>query len=140
MMITTFRGQSEPSTIIGGVILLIKLGSAPIAAVIFIASVIVPISKLTIMFYLCWYAKKSDHISSKQRTVLYRITELVGKWSFVDVYVVAILVALVNLQGLMVITPGIAAIAFAGVVIVTMIAAESFDPRLMWDNVEKNNE
>jgi paraquat-inducible protein A len=72
--------------------------------------------------------------------MMYRVTEFVGKWSMVDVFVVAILVALVHLGGLLVIRPGIAALAFAGVVIVTMVAAESFDPRLMWDAMEENND
>jgi paraquat-inducible protein A len=71
---------------------------------------------------------------------MYKITEFIGKWSMVDVFVVSILVALVHLGGLLVIRPGVAAIAFAGVVIVSMLAAESFDPRLMWDQVERSGE
>ena len=138
IMITDQLGSSEPSTIIGGVLLLIKLDSIPIALVIFFASVAVPLSKMFSMFYLCWCASKGAPISVRQKTVLYRITEFVGKWSMVDVFVVAILVALVNLGGLVVIKPGIAALAFAGVVIVTMVAAESFDPRVMWDNLEES--
>jgi len=140
IMITDQLGASEPSTIIGGVLLLIKLGSVPIALVIFIASVAVPLSKMFSMLYLCWCASQDVPISVRQKTVLYRITEFVGKWSMVDVFVVAILVALVNLGGLVVIKPGIAALAFAGVVIVSMIAAESFDPRVMWDNLEESLE
>ena len=72
----------------------------------------------------------------KERTQLYRITEFIGKWSMTDVFVVAILVALIQMGGLLRITAGPAAIAFGGVVIVTMIAAESFDPRLIWDRRE----
>ena len=68
------------------------------------------------------------------------IAEVMGKWSMVDVFVVAILVALVHLGGLLVIRPGIAAYSFAGVVLVTMVAAECFDPRLMWDKLDKNND
>jgi paraquat-inducible protein A len=70
---------------------------------------------------------------------MYRITEFIGKWSMVDVFVVSILVALVHLGGLLVIRPGVAALSFAGVVIITMIAAESFDSRLIWDNMEEKN-
>ena len=140
IMVTDQLGQSDPSTIIGGVILLIKLGSAPIAAVIFFASVIVPLSKLIALFYLCWTTIHGAPNSMKQKTVLFRIAAFVGKWSMIDVFVVAILVALVNLTGLMVIKPGAAALAFAGVVLITMFAAESFDPRLMWDRLENNNE
>jgi paraquat-inducible protein A len=73
-------------------------------------------------------------VSPRQRTSLYRITEFIGKWSMVDVFVVAILVALIQITGIIVIRPGAAALAFAGVVIATMLAAESFDPRLLWDD------
>ncbi len=140
IMITDQLGQSEESTIIGGVVLLIQLGSIPIAAVIFIASVMVPLGKLIMMFYLCWSLKRGVPGSERQRTIFYRVTELMGKWSMIDVFVVAILVALVHLGGLLVIRPGIAAMAFAGVVIVTMIAAECFDPRLMWDQLNEEQD
>jgi paraquat-inducible protein A len=140
IMITDQLGSAEPSTILGGVVLLIDLGSAPIAAVIFFASVMVPLSKLFAMFYLCWYVEKGAMESNQQNTTVYRIAEFVGKWSMVDVFVVAILVALVNLGGLMAIRPGTAALAFAGVVVITMVAAECFDPRLMWDKLDKSNE
>lgn len=134
IMITDQLGQSEESTILGGIVLLIELGSVPIAAVIFVASVMVPLGKLIMMFYLCWTLKRGLQGTERQRTVFYRVTELIGKWSMIDVFVVAILVALVHLGGVLVIRPGVAAMAFAGVVIVTMVAAESFDPRLIWDN------
>ena len=140
IMVTDQLGSAEPSTILGGVVLLIELGSAPIAAIIFIASVLVPLSKLFALYYLCWCVGKDSKTTNKQNTVMFRMAEFVGKWSMVDVFVVAILVALVNLGGLMAIRPGAAALAFAGVVMVTMVAAESFDPRLMWDKTEKNNE
>ena len=91
------------------------------------------------MFYLCWSVSRGSLGSERQRTVLYRATEFIGKWSMIDVFVVAILVALVHLTGLIVFRPGPAALAFAGVVIITMIAAESFDQRIMWDNVDKQH-
>ncbi len=140
IMVTDQLGRSEESTIIGGVVLLIKLGSIPIAAVIFIASVMVPLGKMIMMFYLCWSLKRGTPGTERQRTVFYRVTELMGKWSMIDVFVVAILVALVHLGGVLVIRPGIAAMAFAGVVIVTMIAAECFDPRLMWDQLNEEQD
>lgn len=140
IMITDQLGSAEPSTILGGVVLLIQLGSIPIALVIFIASVMVPLGKMICMFYLCWCAGAKRQVSVRQKTVLYRMTEFVGKWSMVDVFVVAILVALVNLGGLVSIQPGLAALAFAAVVIVTMIAAESFDPRIMWDKLEEQDD
>ena len=140
IMITDQLGNSIESTILGGVVLLIQLDSIPIAVVIFIASVMVPLGKMLVMFYLCWSVSHGPPVSQRQRTVLYRITEFIGKWSMLDVFVVAILVALVNLGGLLVIRPGGAALAFAGVVMVTMVAAESFDPRLMWDQMENSDE
>ncbi len=140
IMYTESLGKVTASTIMGGVIVLIKLGSYPIAAVIFIASVCVPLGKLAIMYYLCWTVGSGRLGSERQRTVLYRITELIGKWSMIDVFVVAVLVALIQLKGLIVFEPGAAALSFAGVVIVTMFAAEGFDPRLMWDLAEGDDE
>jgi paraquat-inducible protein A len=140
IMITDQLGNSVPSTIMGGVVLLIKLGSVPVAAVIFIASVIVPLGKFLVMYYLVWAANNPSLTGQRQRTQLYRVTEFIGKWSMIDVFVVAILVALVHLGGIVEIRPGIAALSFAGVVITTMIAAENFDPRLMWDHLDNENE
>ena len=135
-IMTTYQlGRPTESTIIGGVVLLIHHGSYPIAGVIFIASVMVPISKLIALGWLCWSVSRRHGTSHQQRTRLYRAAELVGKWSMTDVFVVAILVALIHLGGLIRITPGAAALAFGGVVIVTMLAAESFDPRLIWDEL-----
>jgi paraquat-inducible protein A len=133
IMTTDQLGSVEPSTIIGGVVLLWDLGSYPVAAVIFIASVMVPTGKMVSILYLCWTVGREQKIRAQQRTVMYRITEFVGRWSMVDVFVVAILVALIQLGGLLSIQPGAAALAFSGVVIITMLAAESFDPRLIWD-------
>jgi paraquat-inducible protein A len=140
IMITDQFGNSTDSTILGGVVLLIDMGSVPIAAVIFIASVMVPVGKLIALYYLCWSVGSGRPASPRQRTVMYRATELIGKWSMVDVFVVSILVALVHLTGLLVILPGAAAVAFAGVVIVTIVAAESFDPRIIWDQQEDVDE
>jgi len=131
----TQLGRATDSTILGGVVLLIHHGDFPIAAVIFIASVLVPLSKLMALSWLCWSVWRGHPRSHRERARLYRATELVGKWSMTDVFVVAILVALIHLGGLLLITPGPAAIAFGGVVVVTMIAAHSFDPRLIWDQL-----
>ena len=137
IMTTTQLGAPTDSTILGGVVLLIHHGSYPIAAVIFIASVLVPSGKLIAICWLVWSVSSGQKTSLVQRTKLYRVTEFVGKWSMTDVFVVAVLVALIQLGGLLKITAGPAAIAFGGVVIVTMLAAESFDPRLIWDQVEE---
>lgn len=139
IMNTLQLGKGEPSTILGGVVLLIKLGSFPIAGVIFIASVMVPQAKILALFYLVWNAARKKPASAAQCTKIYRLTELVGKWSMVDVFVVAILVALIHLTGLLVILPGPAAIAFAGVVVATMLAAHSFDTRLIWDRLKEDD-
>ena len=140
IMTTTQLGNPTDSTILGGVVLLIHHGSYPIAAVIFIASVMVPSGKIFAIVWLCWSVYRNQPTSHSQRTKLYRVTEFVGKWSMTDVFVVAILVALIQLGGLLNITAGPAAIAFGGVVIVTMLAAESFDPRLIWDQLEEDDD
>lgn len=135
IMTTTQLGRSTDSTILGGVILLVGMGSYPVAAVIFIASVLVPVGKFIAIAWLLWSVARRHRSSHRQRTVLYRATQFIGRWSMTDVFVVTILVALIHLGGLLRITPGAAAVAFGGVVVVTMLAAESFDPRLIWDQL-----
>lgn len=135
IMTTTQLGRDTESTIMGGVVLLIKMGSYPVAGVIFIASVLVPVGKLFAIGFLCWSVARRHRTSHRQRAVLYRITEFIGRWSMTDVFVVTILVALIQLGGVLRITAGPAAIAFGGVVVVTMLSAESFDPRLIWDHL-----
>jgi paraquat-inducible protein A len=137
IMVTEYTGGTDVSTIMGGVVLLVQIGSIPVAAVIFIASVVVPIAKIAAMFYLVWSVSLRHHDGHRQRTRLYVIAEFIGKWSMIDVFVVAILVALVQLKGLLAFYPGIAAYSFTGVVLVTMVAAQSFDPRLMWDQIKR---
>jgi paraquat-inducible protein A len=140
IMTTTQLGRATHSTILGGVVLLAHHGDYPIAAVIFIASVFVPIGKLCTLSWLCWTVARRQPTSHRERARMYRLTELVGKWSMTDVFVVAILVALIHLGGLLRITPGPAALAFGGVVISTMLAAHTFDPRLIWDHLGDSNE
>lgn len=139
VMITTTLGSSEPSTILGGVLTLWEMGSYPIAVVIFLFSVVVPLFKLLALFRLCWAATHSNRADAAgPRTMLYRLTELIGPWSMLDIFVVAVLVALVHLTGVMVITPGWATVSFAALVVLTMLAAENFDPRLIWDKVDNS--
>jgi len=140
IMVTEFAGVSTVTTIMGGVVVLVQIGSIPIAAVIFIASVVVPMAKIAAMFYLVWSVSRRVNDGHRQRTKLYVIAEFIGKWSMIDVFVVAILVALVHLKGLLAFYPGIAAYSFSGVVLVTMLAAQSFDPRLMWDQLKNNHD
>jgi paraquat-inducible protein A len=110
-----------------------------IAAVIFIASIFVPMAKLAILVFLLLSVQLRCRWRPRDRTVLYRMTELVGRWSMVDVYVVTILVALVKLGAVANIEAGPAAVFFATVVVLTMLAAESFDPRLIWDVIEEDS-
>jgi paraquat-inducible protein A len=131
-------GNVLDSTIMGGVILMWEHGSYPVALIIFIASIMIPTAKLCALTWLSWSVSRQNSQNSKQRTSVYRITEFVGRWSMVDVFVVAILVALIQLGGILTIRPGSAALAFSGVVIITMLAAEAFDPRLIWDKLEEN--
>jgi paraquat-inducible protein A len=129
---TYVLGKETPSTILGGVMTLWEHGSYPIALVIFIASVLVPVGKIIVLAWLC-ISVQTNHIGgSRHKTQLYRLTELVGRWSMIDVFVVAILVALIQIGNLMNILPGAAALAFAVMVATTMLAAISFDPRLIW--------
>jgi paraquat-inducible protein A len=105
-----------------------------------VASVFVPLLKLFLLTFLLISVQRKSQWRPKDRTRLYRITEAVGRWSMVDIYVVTILVALVKLGSLATIEAGPGAIFFAGVVIITMFAAMSFDPRLIWDAQEPNDE
>lgn len=138
MTITTSLGNVSSDTIMSGVIYFIHSGSWEIALVIFTASIFVPFMKFLILTFLLLSVQFRSRWCPRDRTVLYRITEAVGRWSMVDVYVVTILVALVKLGVLVDIEAGPAAIYFASVVVITMLAAESFDPRLIWDAVEDN--
>ncbi len=134
IMTTTSLGDETPSTIIGGVLIFLGHGDWPIALIIFTASVVVPIGKVFALSWLCITVKRSGEPRFKhKRQKLYRITELIGRWSMIDVFVVAILVSLVHAGSLLSITPGPAALAFSAVVVITMLAANSFDPRLIWD-------
>ncbi|MFH7565286.1 paraquat-inducible protein A [Oceanimonas smirnovii] len=142
IMVTTSLGSSSPSTIIGGVLLFIQHGDWPIAFIIFTASVLVPVSKILALLWLCYVVKQEKAgLNRMNRIRLYRITEFVGRWSMVDVFVVAILVALIRNGNLMSIEPGPAALAFAAVVILTMLAAMLFDQRSIWVGANpKNND
>lgn len=133
IMINTTLGYSEPTTIIQGILMFIEDGSLFVAGVIFVASILIPLSKIFAIFLLCLYTQRQTRIAERELTLLYKVTEFIGKWSMIDVFVVAILVALVHISNIMVIEPGIAARAFAIVVILTMFAAHTFDMRLIWD-------
>ena len=130
-------GVLTESTIVKGLVQFWSAGSYPIAIVIFTASILIPLLKITALLWLCAAAKGKVPHSPKVLGRIYWITELLGRWSMVDIFVVAILVTMVQLGNYMRITPGPGALAFAGVVILTMFAAMSFDPKLLWDRLEK---
>lgn len=135
---TTFGRPAHSDTIMNGVIYFLQSGSWHIALVIFVASVFVPLMKLMLLTFLLTSLQLRWRWRPLERTRLYRLTELVGRWSMVDVYVVTILVALVKLGSWANIEAGSGAIYFSVLVILTMLAAESFDPRLIWDQMEDN--
>ncbi|MCP3870540.1 MAG: paraquat-inducible protein A [Gammaproteobacteria bacterium] len=140
IMSVTSLGQVQSDTIISGVIFLLSHGMWPLALVVFVASVMVPLLKLLILIYLLVSVQLRSLAQPKERTRLYRITELAGRWSMVDIYVVTILVALVRLGNLATIEAESGAVFFAAVVVITMFAAMSFDPRLIWDIWEKEHD
>ncbi len=125
-------------TIMSGVIYFFNSGSYFIAFVIFIASVVVPVIKILILVYLLISVQRKSKMKKRERQRLYILTEIVGKWSMVDVYVVAIMIALVHFEGLSLIKADSGAIFFLLVVITTMLSAMRFDARLIWDAKEEN--
>ncbi|OIO68557.1 MAG: paraquat-inducible membrane protein A [Zetaproteobacteria bacterium CG12_big_fil_rev_8_21_14_0_65_55_1124] len=137
MTVTRF-GQGEPSTILSGVEHLIAAGMWPLGLIVFFASIVVPISKLVALIFLLLSIQQRSTWRPEDRTRLYRVTEVIGSWSMVDIFIIALLTSLVSFDALATIRPGIAASFFAGMVVLTMIAARSFDSRLIWDAMEQN--
>ncbi len=133
-------GGIEDSTILGGVATFWEMKAYPVAITIFVASVLIPGLKLLALAWLCLLAQGKVRMNPKQATRIYWLTELVGRWSMVDVFVVAVLVALIQLGNLMSVTPGTAAISFGLMVILTMFASHSFDPRLIWDRLRQTEQ
>ena len=131
---TTAFGSSEPDTIMGGVVFLYTSGSWPLALIVLVASVMVPLGKLIALAYLLITVQRGVPGGNRERTRLYRMVEFIGRWSMLDVFVDTFTVALVQLQPLMSVAPGPGVVFFAAVVVLTMIAADSFDPRLIWDS------
>lgn len=127
-------GQGSPDTILSGVMTLLQHGMFPIAAVVFIASIVVPSFKLFGLALLLISVQRHQPLSARQRILMYRFIEWIGRWSMLDIFVIAILVAIVNFGSLASVEAGLGAMAFASVVILTMLAALTFDPRLIWDN------
>ncbi|MFC4158370.1 paraquat-inducible protein A [Chitinimonas lacunae] len=128
----------QSDTIMSGVIYLWTQGSWPLALVVFVASIMVPLLKILVLLLLLISVQRRSVRQPMQRLKLYHLVEFVGRWSMLDIYAVATLAALVQLQALGTIYAGPGAAAFGGVVVCTMLASQSFDPRLIWDPIAEH--
>lgn len=137
IMMTHQFGRESGNTILGGVVQLMHHGSYLVAGIIFLASVVFPVAKILAVGWLCFVSTVGYRLSDRRHMRLYALTELLGRWSMVDVCVVAVLVSLVQMGGIFRITSGSAGLAFAGMVVATMLAAHSFDPRMIWLAIER---
>lgn len=137
VMTVIYFGKGQPDTIMSGVIHLLHAGMFPIALLVFVASVAVPVMKILGIIFLLLAVQFRWRLSPVQSTVMYRYIELIGRWSMLDLFMISILVTLVDLGKIATITAGAGSTAFAGVVVFTILAAMNFDPRLIWDLLEK---
>ncbi len=133
MLKTSTLVDKSESTILGGVVELVHHDNYGIAAIVFVASILIPVGKFIAITYLALSVQLRSEINMHNRHKLYDIVEFIGRWSMIDVFVVAILSALVQLNTVATVNPGIAAVSFALSVIFTMLSAQSFDARLIWD-------
>lgn len=140
MMKTTSIVGSQEDTILSGVIHLWHSGDYPVAVVVFVASFITPLFKISSISYLAYTCRKRSTKHIAFRSKLYHVNELIGRWSMIDVFVVALLGALVQMGALATIEPRMGIVAFAGMVFLTMFSMNHFDPRLIWDPLTENGE
>jgi paraquat-inducible protein A len=133
MLETTTLGKTSDNTLLGGVVQLFAHGSYGIAAIVFFASIVIPVGKFMAISYLAFKVARPDRAAAHMRHRTYEVVEFIGRWSMIDVFVVAILSSLVQLGAAASIKPGLAALSFALSVAFTMLAALSFDPRQIWD-------
>lgn len=133
VLTTTTAKGSESDTILQGVVLLWSPTGWPLSLIVLVASIMIPSAKIVALVYLLVTVQRGSLESNAQRIRLYRIVEIIGRWSMVDVFVDTFTAALVQLQPLMSVSPGPGLVFFAAVVVLTMLAVESFDPRLIWD-------
>jgi len=133
-VLTVIRlGKGAPSTILGGVEELIEYRMWPLALLVFVASIVVPVMKLVSLSILLVATQRGSAVRLRDRTRLFRGIDAIGRWSMIDIFMASVLVALVRLGLLASVHPGLGGLCFAGTVILTMLASFSFDPRLMWD-------
>ncbi|MEH6824049.1 MAG: paraquat-inducible protein A [Motiliproteus sp.] len=133
VMTVIYLGSGEPDTILSGVIRLAQEGMLPIAILVFIASIAVPLIKLLGIIVLLFTVQGHWQLSQRQCSLMYRVIQFIGRWSMLDLFVISVLVTLVDMGAIATINAGSGASAFAGVVVLTIFAALSFDPRLIWD-------
>jgi paraquat-inducible protein A len=139
MLNTNTLFSTKESTIIGGAVELFLNGDIGVSAIIIFASLVIPIGKFGAIAFLALSMKRTTHIQGHFRHKLYEIVEYIGRWSMIDVFVVAITSSLVQLGTVASINPGPAALAFAISVIFTMLSAQSFDSRMIWDHIEEED-
>jgi paraquat-inducible protein A len=140
MMISRSLGSESSDTILQGVHYFLTHGDWPLAVVIFAASVMLPLLKMMAIAYILIGVQRGSVQRKTEKTRLYILAEILGRWSMLDIFVVGLMCVLVQLGGLMSISPGPACIAFAMVVIFTMFAEMALDPKLIWDQTEENND
>ena len=139
VMVVAGPGGSEADTILSGVMAMFAAGWYVVGGLIFFASITVPVLKLLTLYGLLISVQRRSRWRPRDRTRLYRIIEVVGRWSMLDMFVVSLTVALVQLGAVASVEPGIGASFFAAVVLLTIFAASSFDPRLIWDAMEEES-
>jgi paraquat-inducible protein A len=139
VMVTQSILGTQQDTILSGVIYLWLSGSRLLAGIVLVASIIVPLLKMLILTLLLVSVHMRSTWRLRQRTKLYGLVEVIGRWSMLDIFVVALLASLVRAGALATIIPGGGALAFASVVVLTMLASLSFDPRLLWDSLEQQD-
>jgi len=135
VLTTTTAAGSDSDTILQGVVLLWSPTGWPLSLIVLIASIMIPSAKIIAMAYLLISVQRGSVTNNEQRIRMYRTVEFIGRWSMVDVFVDTFTAALIQLQPLMSVEPGPGLFFFAAVVVLTMLAVESFDPRLIWDAV-----
>jgi len=133
VMTINYLGNSKPSTIIAGINELAESGMVPIAILVFVASIAVPLLKIFGLLTLLLVLKLGWTLNPIDCTRVYRVIAIIGRWSMLDIFMISILVTLVSLGFISTITPGPGATAFVTTVVLTILAANSFDPRLIWD-------
>ena len=133
VLTTTTAAGADSDTILQGVVLLWSPTGWPLSLIVLVASVMIPVGKIVALAYLLVTVRRGSIENNAQRVRLYRTVEFIGRWSMVDVFVDTFTAALVQLQPLMSVTPGPGLFYFAAVVVLTMLAVASFDPRLIWD-------